>query len=57
MKGKDTHIRGMKLLGPVECAPPRFCFQFVTRARREFKSTDDPFPFTTLKFKMYEVIR
>ncbi|KZW04414.1 anaphase-promoting complex, subunit 10 [Exidia glandulosa HHB12029] len=41
MKGKDTHIRGMKVLGPVE----------------EFRTGDDPFPFTTLPFKMYETIR
>ncbi|KAH7103032.1 anaphase-promoting complex, subunit 10 [Auriculariales sp. MPI-PUGE-AT-0066] len=41
MKGKDTHVRGMRVFGPPE----------------HQKSEDDPFPFTTLKFKMYEGIR
>lgn len=41
MKGRDTHVRGMKVLGPVD----------------DYKSSEDPFPFTSPQFKMYEVIR
>ncbi|KAH9995743.1 anaphase-promoting complex subunit 10 [Russula vinacea] len=41
MNGKDTHVRGMRILGPVE----------------DQASWDDPFPFVDPKFKMYEHIR
>ncbi|TCD62897.1 anaphase promoting complex subunit doc1 [Steccherinum ochraceum] len=41
MNGKDTHVRGLRVLGPLE----------------EQVQTDDPFPFTTPKFKMYECVR
>jgi anaphase-promoting complex subunit 10 len=41
MNGKDTHVRGMRVLGPVE----------------DQASWDDPFPFVDPKFKMYEHIR
>jgi len=41
MNGKDTHVRGLRVLGPLE----------------EQTQSDDPFPFTTQKFKMYECIR
>jgi len=40
MSGKDTHVRGLRLLGPIRAT-----------------SNDDPFPFQTLKFKMFERIR
>ncbi|ETW82954.1 hypothetical protein HETIRDRAFT_458552 [Heterobasidion irregulare TC 32-1] len=39
--GKDTHVRGMRVLGPIE----------------DQTSWDDPFPFVTPKFKMFEHIR
>ncbi|EIM91196.1 anaphase-promoting complex subunit 10 [Stereum hirsutum FP-91666 SS1] len=41
MNGKDTHLRGMRILGPVEEPTP----------------WDDPFPFVSVKFKMHEFIR
>ncbi|KAJ7684751.1 anaphase-promoting complex, subunit 10/DOC domain-containing protein [Mycena polygramma] len=41
MGGKDTHVRGLRVLGPIE----------------EVGMDDDPFPFQTPHFKMYETIR
>ncbi|KAI5119000.1 hypothetical protein M0805_004410 [Coniferiporia weirii] len=41
MNGKDTHVRGLHVLGPME----------------EALHEDDPFPFVTPQFKMYECIR
>ncbi|TDL14422.1 anaphase-promoting complex, subunit 10 [Rickenella mellea] len=41
MNGKDTHVRGLHLLGPAEPSLPG----------------DDPFPFTSQNFKMFECIR
>jgi len=41
MNGKDTHIRGLRILGPIE----------------EVNEGDDPFPFQSSHFKMYERIR
>ncbi|KAG6873132.1 hypothetical protein C0995_002506 [Termitomyces sp. Mi166 len=41
MSGKDTHVRGLKILGPVE----------------EHASDGDPFAFTSPQFKIYETIR
>jgi len=41
MSGKDTHVRGLRVLGPVE----------------DNSADGDPFPFITTKFKMYEGIR
>ncbi|KAF8058735.1 anaphase-promoting complex, subunit 10/DOC domain-containing protein [Lyophyllum atratum] len=41
MSGKDTHVRGLKILGPVE----------------EHTSGDDPFAFTSPAFKMFETVR
>lgn len=61
MSGKDTHIRGLKILGPIECVnslsgwlshkPDRL------RLVRDNVTDDDPFPFTSPAFKMYETIR
>ncbi|KAI0078293.1 anaphase-promoting complex, subunit 10 [Panus rudis PR-1116 ss-1] len=42
MNGKDTHVRGLRILGPLEDT---------------MYDGDDPFPFKSLKFKMYECIR
>ncbi|KAI0667803.1 anaphase-promoting complex subunit 10 [Trametes maxima] len=42
MNGKDTHVRGVKVLGPLE---------------RKLQAYEEPFPFVTPKFKMYECIR
>ncbi|KIM84772.1 hypothetical protein PILCRDRAFT_817568 [Piloderma croceum F 1598] len=41
MSGKDTHVRGLRILGPIE----------------DNAADGDPFPFVTTKFKMYEGIR
>ncbi|KAG5650524.1 hypothetical protein H0H81_011929 [Sphagnurus paluster] len=41
MSGKDTHIRGMRIYGPIE----------------EYVSEEDPFPFITPAFKLYGTIR
>ncbi|KAJ7105746.1 galactose-binding domain-like protein [Mycena crocata] len=41
MGGKDTHVRGLRVLGPIE----------------EVGIDDDPFPFHTSQFKMFETIR
>jgi len=41
MGGKDTHVRGLRVLGPLE----------------EAGMDDDPFPFQTPRFKMFETIR
>ncbi|KAI0324675.1 anaphase-promoting complex subunit 10 [Cubamyces sp. BRFM 1775] len=42
MNGKDTHVRGVKVLGPLE---------------EKLKEYEEPFPFETPAFKMYECIR
>ncbi|KIP10971.1 hypothetical protein PHLGIDRAFT_114893 [Phlebiopsis gigantea 11061_1 CR5-6] len=42
MNGKDTHVRGLLVLGPKE---------------EEKDDVDDPFPFVSPSFKMYECIR
>ncbi|KDQ59208.1 hypothetical protein JAAARDRAFT_68724 [Jaapia argillacea MUCL 33604] len=41
MNGKDTHVRGLRILGPIE----------------DHVGNDDPFPFISPNFKMYECIR
>ncbi|KZP27400.1 anaphase-promoting complex, subunit 10 [Athelia psychrophila] len=41
MSGKDTHVRGLRVLGPVE----------------DKAADGDPFPFRSNNFKMYESIR
>jgi len=44
MNGKDTHIRGLRILGPEEKEP-------------DLDGTNDPFPWATAPFKMYRQIR
>jgi len=41
MNGKDTHIRGLKVLGPLEPQP----------------GAEDMIPYTSLAFQMHECIR
>jgi len=41
VNGKDTHVRGLHVLGPID----------------DSTQDDDPFPFTTPQFKMYECVR
>ncbi|KAI0648848.1 anaphase-promoting complex subunit 10 [Trametes meyenii] len=42
MNGKDTHVRGVKVLGPLE---------------PKVQAYEEPFPFVAPQFKMYECIR
>ncbi|PIL32168.1 hypothetical protein GSI_05413 [Ganoderma sinense ZZ0214-1] len=42
MNGKDTHVRGLKILGPVET---------------KLKAYEEPFPFVSPRFRMYQCIR
>ncbi|KAH9838789.1 APC10-domain-containing protein [Rhodofomes roseus] len=42
MNGKDTHVRGLHILGPIEDTPA---------------DNEEPFPWTSPTFKMYECIR
>ncbi|KAH9481521.1 Anaphase-promoting complex subunit 10 [Psilocybe cubensis] len=42
MSGKDTHVRGLRVLGPID---------------ESSAIDDDPFPFQSPAFKMYETIR
>lgn len=61
MSGKDTHIRGLKILGPTEYVNslPSWSSHKPDRSRlvRDNVADDDPFPFTSPAFKMYETIR
>ena len=62
MNGKDTHVRGLKILGPIEYVMFRSSFLIcvLTAAhanRHKLQAHEEPFPFTTLPFKMYECIR
>ncbi|KAH9941355.1 anaphase-promoting complex, subunit 10-domain-containing protein [Amylocystis lapponica] len=41
MNGKDTHVRGLRVHGPLE----------------DESSMEDPFPFVTVQYKMHESIR
>jgi len=45
MSGKDTHVRGLRVLGPIE------------EGRDVVVPDDDVFPFVAPAFKMYETIR
>lgn len=61
MNGKDTHIRGLRILGPEEFATtPLSLLPVLTLLRRkepDLDGTNDPFPWTTTPFKMYRQIR
>lgn len=59
MSGKDTHIRGLKILGPNEYVDSLTSWSSPDRLRlvRDNVTDDDPFPFTSPAFKMYETIR
>ncbi|KAG6808630.1 hypothetical protein H0H92_003453 [Tricholoma furcatifolium] len=51
MSGKDTHVRGLRILGPAE--------QVLHFSPHEIDrwGEEDPFPFTSPRFKLYETIR
>ena len=60
MNGKDTHVRGLKVLGPLGSVFVHFRGTSLTRdncRRRRTYEDSDPFPFLTPKFRMYERIR
>ena len=62
MNGKDTHVRGLKILGPTECVPTLIYAPFalrtlILRSRRKLQPHEEPFPFINPRFKMYECIR
>lgn len=62
MNGKDTHLRGMRILGPVELVRLSsyrwdVSFSSLILHFREPTPWDDPFPFVSVKFKMHEFIR
>lgn len=58
MSGKDTHVRGLRVLGPVEYVLLSFpVYGNTDRSSRDNATDDDPFPFVTPHFKIYETIR
>jgi hypothetical protein len=60
MSGKDTHVRGLRILGPIEWVAlwfPRKLDVDLCRRYRDKATDDDPFAFKTLPYKMYETIR
>jgi anaphase-promoting complex subunit 10 len=60
MNGKDTHIRGLRILGPEESVDVPFsltCSHVSHRKEPDLDGTNDPFPWTTTPFKMYRQIR
>ncbi|KAG8216424.1 hypothetical protein J3R82DRAFT_6529 [Butyriboletus roseoflavus] len=62
MNGKDTHIRGLKILGPIECVNSLLSWSsykpdHLRLVRDNVTDDDDPFPFTSPAFKMYATIR
>lgn len=60
MNGKDTHVRGLKVFGPLgyvrHCHQSTDCHSLHDRRRPTYEDTD-PFPFTNQKFRLYERIR
>ncbi|EIN04933.1 anaphase-promoting complex subunit 10 [Punctularia strigosozonata HHB-11173 SS5] len=48
MNGKDTHVRGLRVLGPLE---------EMIRQPQNLPLDQDPFPWSSAKFKMYQTIR
>ena len=59
MNGKDTHVRGLKLLGPIEYVS--LCVGIFGGAHRCFRPKlqphEEPFPSVAPQFKMYQCIR
>ena len=60
MNGKDTHIRGLRILGPeefVDVSLPLADTHSFPRKEPDLDGTNDPFPWATAPFKMYRQIR
>ena len=62
MNGKDTHIRGLRILGPEESVTTPFSptpahVFLLPRKEPDLDGTNDPFPWTTAPFKMYRQVR
>lgn len=60
MNGKDTHVRGLRVLGPLERVLTLIqsspCHLIFT-CRESLGNGDDPFPFVSVNFKMHQCIR
>lgn len=60
MSGKDTHVRGLRILGPLVYAVVVFLTfgSFAHHTHRNLNLfDDDPFPFISSELRMYERIR
>ena len=58
MSGKDTHVRGLRILGPIGYVPvSRIGAQVYSKDRRDIVHGDDPFSFQSPTFKRFETIR
>jgi len=60
MSGKDTHVRGLRILGAVEYVVLVVLFLQngpLNWTYRDHAKDGDPFPFESLEYKMYETIR
>jgi anaphase-promoting complex subunit 10 len=61
MSGKDTHVRGLRILGPIEWAAlslsSNLGVDYCCDLYRDNAADDDPFAFKTLPYTMYETIR
>ena len=62
MNGKDTHVRGLKILGPIECV---ISVHDITESpdlsrsiiRNKLQPHEEPFPFKHPSFRLYQGIR
>ena len=59
MNGKDTHVRGLKVLGPAEYVPVLVLIQTPRShlCRTKVKDHEEPFPFVAPQYRMYGLIR
>lgn len=58
MSGKDTHVRGLRVLGPVECVDFfNIEVSFKSGISRDSAADGDPFPFTSDQFRIFETVR
>jgi anaphase-promoting complex subunit 10 len=57
MSGKDTHVRGLRVLGPIGYVLSQRDKRAYSQDFRDSIGGDDPFSFQTPAFKMFETIR
>ena len=59
MSGKDTHVRGLRVLGPIGyvLCLKGLMLELAHRILRDSVDGDDPFSFQTPAYKMFETIR